>query len=229
MTTTNGNSAAGRPPAPVAEGSTRVLSAAHRALLERGSAIAPEVIAERGYWTASTWQDLDGLAFRQTQKVPESFPALAIPQHDPTGEYTYTVVRWDTPRTTPGGKIIRYDHPAKVEPRLDVPRRCVASLRDAEVPLWVTEGSKKADALASAGYTAISTPGVDGWRSPSALDDFVGIRLKGRRVIIAFDADLITKPQVRAAAGRLTRWLARRGAAVYLLDWRRAVLPGVAS
>ena len=119
----------------------RVLAPHHRAMLEQASAISPEVIAERGYWTAERWQDLEGLQFRGTQKPLESFPALVAPQHDPSGEYTYSVLRPDRPRTKRNGDVIKYEQPKGVGLRLDVPRRCVAGLRDVDRPLWWTEGA----------------------------------------------------------------------------------------
>src|SRR5205085_1072874 len=92
----------------------------HVAVLRIGSSIAPELIRERGYWSATDWQQLSGLGFRGTQKRVECFPALVIPQHDPSGEETYSVVRWDRPRIDAKGKEIKYDQPAGVGLRLDV-------------------------------------------------------------------------------------------------------------
>ncbi len=196
----------------------RILSPQHRAVLER--AIAAEVITERGYWTAIHWLELAGLGFRGTQKRPECFPALVIPQHDPTGEYTYSVLRWDTPRFL-HEREVKYDQPAGVGLRLDVPLRCIAGLRDPDQPLWWTEGSKKADALASRGLVAVSTPGVDGWRSWHAVPDLFGIPFKDRLVYCAYDSDVLTKPAVRQAVVSLARWLGQRGASVQVLDWTR--------
>ena len=51
------------------------------------------------------------------------------------------------------------------------------------------------------------------------LADFDCIALNGRQVLICFDSDVMTKPQVRAALDRLTEHLQRKGAqvtAVYL-------------
>lgn len=199
----------------------RVLADHHRITLEQGSGIAPEVIDERGYWTAMDWRQLDGLLFRGTQKRPECSPALVIPQHDPAGDYTYAVLRYDRPRTRQNGDVIKYEQPAAVGLRLDVPRRCVAGLRDPSLPLWWTEGAKKADALASLGLVAVNTPGVDGWRSPTAIPDLYGIPLKGREVILAYDSDVLTSPPVRRAVEALGAWMKQKGAVVSVLDWSR--------
>ena len=201
----------------------RTLAPHHRALLEQGSAIDPAVIAERGYWTATSWPQLDGLLFRGTQKFPDCFPALVVPQHDPSGEYTYSVIRYDRPPVRKNGRVMKYLQPAAVGLRLDVPRRCVEGLRDPGRPLWWTEGARKADALASVGLVAVNTPGVDGWRSPSAIPDLYGIPLKGRDVVLAYDSDALTNPNVRRALESLAAWMKQKGAVISVLDWSLAI------
>lgn len=199
----------------------RALSTAHRKVLEQCSAIAPEVIAERRYWTANDWTELDGLGFKGLQKAREHFPALVIPQNDPTGEYTYSVLRYDRPRIRQNGDSIKYEQPAGQGLRLDVPHRCISGLRDAALTLWWTEGAKKADALASLGLIAVSTPGVDGWQSPHALPDLIGIPLRERTVVLAYDSDVLTKPTVHRAVVVLAGWMQQKGAHVEVLDWSR--------
>src|SRR5215203_5953403 len=74
------------------------LTAAHRAMLERGSAIAPKVIAERGYYSARSRAD-----------VPECFPSyqrrpgLVIPGLTVEGERRYRL-RPERPRKDKRGK-----------------------------------------------------------------------------------------------------------------------------
>ena len=50
---------------------------------------------------------------------------FAFAQHDPSGEYTYSVLRPDHPHTTQKGRVVKYMQPAGVGLRLDVPLRCV--------------------------------------------------------------------------------------------------------
>jgi hypothetical protein len=215
----------------------RTLAPHHFETLTVASAIAPDVIAERGYYTIDDVKGLIALEkFRGTQKWTECLPALVIPQHDVSGEEIPPVIRYDRPRVRKdkAGSVIRYVQPAGVGLRLDVPPRCLPGLRDTGQPLWWTEGAKKADALTSAGVVTVSTPGVDGWRGFGALPDLYAIPWKGqdaggnplpRAVICAYDSDVLTKPAVRKAVEALVRWMEQKGAEVHIVDWRLAELP----
>lgn len=204
-------------------GEPAALAAHHRKMLERDSAINPEVIAARGYWSAADWLALKagGVHLKSTQLHVACFPALVIPNHDPTGEYVYSAVRWDHPRTGGKGQPVRYDQPAGVKLRLDVPPPCLPGLRDPDQTLWWTEGARKADALASHGVIVVNTPGVTAWQSYNAIPDLFGIPLKGRRVVCAYDSDMLTKPPVQRAVMNLARWMTQKGAEVHVLDWTR--------
>ena len=64
-----------------------------------------------------------------------------------------------------------------------------------EIPVILTEGEKKAGALLSQGYAAISLPGIWGGREPKDPDkklhhDLLPLAQKGRTFIILFDYDL---------------------------------------
>lgn len=203
----------------------RQLAEHHRAMLECDSAIAPDLLTPDRYWTANGWPDLEGLGFRGTQKFPENFPALVVQHHGPDGEYTYPALRYDVTPIRKNGVPMKYISPAGVGLRLDVPLGCREGLFDPTLPLWFTEGARKADSLASVGIIAVNTPGVDGWRSPSAIRDLYGIPVKGREVVIAYDSDALTKREVRRAVEALVGWLQQKGAAVDVLDWRKAELP----
>lgn len=199
----------------------------HRLMLERDSGISADVVAERGYYTALDWHDLQDTAFRGGQKVPGTFPWLIIPQYGPGGEHVYDVARPDLPAVDSTGRVKKYLQPAGVGHRLDVPQRCRAFLGDADAPLWFTEGSRKADSLASRGVVVVSTPGVESWGGPSAIPDMRGIAWAERRIIVAYDSDAMTKSAVRRAVLSLALWLRQRSADVYVLDWARADLSGL--
>ena len=88
-----------------------------------------------------------------------------------------------------------------------------AHIRDVGVPLWITEGVKKVDALVTQGLAAIGLTGVYNWRTThGSLGDWEDIPLKGRIVVVCFDADAATNLNVLRAMGRIGRWLKSKGA-----------------
>jgi Domain of unknown function (DUF3854) len=107
-----------------------------------------------------------------------------------------------------------------------VPPRSRQRLGDPDVPLLVTEGSVKADAAASAGLVSVALHGVYGWRAKNELGgttvmaELEYIHLKDRRVFLAFDNDILLKPQVYDALRRFFDVLIHRGADVVV-----AILP----
>ena len=106
---------------------------------------------------------------------------------------------------------------------LDVPPACRPLLGNPAVPLYVTEGARKADAAASQGLCCIALLGVWNWRGSNevggktALADWESIALNDREVGIVFDSDVMTKTAVHAALGRLKAFLESRGARVRVI------------
>ena len=185
----------------------------HAALLE-ASAIDPEVARERGYVSVDTKARLESAGFRDYQR---RVPGLLIPVHDTSGAIATWQYRPDHPRKTEKAqKTVKYEPPAGSRLVLDVPPRIRGQLGDPAVPLWITEGTKKADSAVSAGLCCISLSGVDGWQGTNgkggktALADWKDIALNGRRVYLAFDSDAASNPSVAGALGRLGRYLARK-------------------
>lgn len=200
----------------------------------KASAIADDVIKERGYKTITQAEELRPLGFAPSQ---ERVPGLLIPLHATDGKTPLYVYRPDNPRVFEDKKqreadgsykqkVIKYEMPKGEKMRLDVPPRCRAGLADPKVPLWITEGQKKADALASIGLCAIALLGVWNFIGTNDrggkvfLSDFLDIALNdGRAVRIVFDSDVMTKPEVKQALEVLTQRMQRKGAmvqAVYL-------------
>lgn len=102
-------------------------------------------------------------------------------------------------------------------------------LANPSIPIFITEGAKKAGALLSRGYAAFSIPGVDthskDGRLKPILEKFCCV---GRKVHLVFDADLVTKKGVGDALDRLGRYIASQGGAtVYVLTWDESQGKGI--
>ena len=146
--------------------SHEVLEEHHLQMLTKESAMSPEVIAAREYRTVRHPSELEAYGFNKSQRRA---PGLLLPVH-PTdgGDPPLYVYRPDSPRvnTNQAGdrKVLKYEIPAGAAMRLDFPPPCKPTLRDPSVPLWITEGQKKSDALTSQGPCTIA-PSVSAYRS----------------------------------------------------------------
>ena len=182
------------------------------------SAISPEVARERGYVTVDTKSRLEAAGFSPYQR---RVPGLLVPVHDATGAVALYQYRPDQPRQTKNGTIVKYETPGGARMVLDVPPRERERTGNPGVPLWITEGSRKADAAVSAGLCCVALLGVTAFRGTNkdggkvALADWEHVALNdGRQVFICFDSDVMLKRSVHQALVRLGSFLARRGANV---------------
>ena len=89
--------------------------------------------------------------------------------------------------------------------------------------MFITEGARKADAAAAVGLCCVALLGVWNWRGTNkkggstVLADWEMVALKGRGVFLAFDSDVVTKPEVGQALHRLAAFLETRGADVEVI------------
>jgi hypothetical protein len=207
------------------EGST--LLPHHWQQLTSGSGITPEVIAERGYGSIVGAEDIPILKKHgfSREQWSRQIPGLLLPLWTTDGKNGLMVYRPDSPRQNRAGELIKYEIPKHACVRLDCPPRRQPMLDDPSISLWITEGQKKADALASHGCCAVALIGVWNFKGKNAfgastwLADWDYIALKPRDVRIVFDRDVMTKPPVRQAHNHLTEHLQPKGAyvrAVYL-------------
>ena len=112
-----------------------------------------------------------------------------------------------------------------VHPRLGRPYGDgkVALIAGPAIPLFITEGIPKADAGISIGLCCIALLGVWNFRGSNAaggktaLADWESVALNGRSVYIAFDSDVMEKPEVYDALARLKPFLESRKANVKLI------------
>ncbi len=193
--------------------------------------VSTTIAHERGYVYVKGWTQLNALENRFLEYQKQT-PGLLIPQYrlGLTPVHAWSL-RPEQPRIDSNGKTVKYEHPAGVPLCLDVLPRYRAALDDAAVPVWITEGAKKSDALASAydqAIVPISLNGVWGWRrrhkdgSSHPHEDLDAITWLDRPVVLAFDNDVIRKPDVQQALKAFARVLSNRGA-----DVRVLVLPEV--
>jgi len=221
--------------------SMQTLSERHANMLCGESGISPEVVARRGYHTIPEGDGARdaiaslGFSGKQARDVVHG-DVLVMPIHTPDGIQAGYMIRPDSPRTFENKKkgrlpdgtypqtVLKYEQPMGASNRLDVPPVCSDSIGNPAVDLWITEGIKKGDALASAGLCAASLPGgVYGFMGRNANDastvisdfDYIAWRDSegsGRRVFVVFDSDIMGKPQVKGALKRLTYLLKNKGA-----------------
>jgi P4 family phage/plasmid primase-like protien len=151
-------------------------------------------------------------------------PGLLIPVYNPVGERVSAHYRPDEPLVGNDGKSRKYLMPFSTGTVLDVHPANTEDVRDTSVPLYVTEGVKKGDALTSRGLCAVSLAGVWNWkRDGAAHPDWESIPVKGRRVVLVFDADATSNDGVTKAQRAFAVWMRDTKRA----DVRVAILPGV--
>jgi hypothetical protein len=190
----------------------------HFDVLGQGSGLSVAVIKERGYRSVLGAKELRERGFGRAQQ--RQLPGLLLPVWTPDGTNPLCAYRPDFPRVDARNRELKYEIPVGVSARLDVPPRCRPLLRDPAVPLWMSEGQKKGDALATHGLCTAVLLGVWNFKGRNELGgtvllaDFDLIAWNGRLVYIVFDSDLMRKKEVRAALDRLTEHLRRKGATV---------------
>ena len=197
------------------------LSPEHLDMLRVESGISDEVILARGYRTIRQASELMDLGFARTQG---RVPGLLLPLHTTDGKVGSYVYRPDRPRSRQSRsgttRVVKYEVPRGSRTRVDCPPACRRKLEDPAVPLWITEGQKKADALASRGLCAVALLGVWNWKGKNDLGgttllaDWDYVALDGREVRIVFDSDVMVKAAVRSALDRLVEHMQRKGSHV---------------
>ncbi|WP_425545819.1 DUF3854 domain-containing protein, partial [Aeromicrobium alkaliterrae] len=137
------------------------LTADHkRQLVESG--ISKKVRRGRGYRSIQSRGELAALGYGAAQ---QRVPGLLVPIWGVDGRKAGSQYRSSKPRVDAKGRPVKYETPEGSTAVLDVPPSARAALADSDVPLWITEGAKKADAAVTAGLCCIALIGVWGWKS----------------------------------------------------------------
>ena len=187
----------------------------HRREIEDGSGVSPEIRAGRGYYSVTSRAQLEGTPLKNYQRRA---PAWVAPMYSPDGHTTSLQIKPKHPRMDKRGKPVKYDTPAETSNILDVHPFNFERIRDPSVRLWITEGVKKSDSLASRGECVIALAGVWGWlRDGEPLPCWQHVALDGREVYVVFDSDVMVKPEVQLALERLVAFLEGRGARVQVV------------
>lgn len=205
-----------------ADSSVGTLLPQHEAML-KASGICADVALARGYRSVLKKVELERYGFQDYQRRA---PTLLIPIFNVHGENVLNHHRPDTPRhDRKRNRPLKYEFPTGECLAVDVHPFLTKKVRDPSIPLFITEGVKKADAAISAGLCCIAVVGTWNWRGTNefggktALPDWDGIALKdktdqGRQVILCHDSDCMLKWPVYQALERLSRFLKHRGANV---------------
>jgi hypothetical protein len=179
-----------------------------------------EVAKARGYRSVKTKSELEELGFTKAQR---RVPALLIPVSDVRGEIATYQIRPDVPRINKRGKPVKYETPSDSKMVLDIPPNARPSLGNPAIPLFITEGARKADSGISIEICCIDVLGVWNFRGSNelggkvALPDWEYIALKERVAYLVFDSDVMMKEEVYKALIRLKAFLEYRGAQVRLI------------
>jgi hypothetical protein len=186
----------------------------HAAMLA-ASNITPEHARVRPYRSVDTKKRLEEIGITAKGR---NTPGLLIPLLRKDGSTWGYQYRPDQPRLNGKGKPVKYETPYQQRNGIDVPPGVGPMLGDPSIPLLVTEGSKKADGAACAGLACIALPGVWSWKGTNgyggkvAVADWNDIALNRRRVILAFDSDVVVKKSVQSALRAIADYLEYKGA-----------------
>jgi hypothetical protein len=189
------------------------LSEDHKKMLLEDSGLPPGVVEARGYRTVEKKVELKTLGFSDSQR---NIPGLLIPIHSHTGEIVTYQYRPDLPRIGKDGKPVKYETPLGTRMVLDVHPFVRKMLGNPSVPLFITEGIKKGDALVGRGLCTVALLGIWNWRGRNgdggltALAEWEYVALNGREVYIVFDSDVMLKLGVYRGMLRLKAFLEGR-------------------
>lgn len=192
------------------------ISSKHAHILEHESGIDLGIIQERGYRTVRSRAEL--LEFSKWQRRL----GLRVPMFSPDGITQSCQLRPDKPISRKNGSAPKYETPQGSGVIIDVHPAMQEEARAGDEDLFVVEGVKKSDSLASRGAPAVALAGVWMAHVPKSkprrlLPCWDHVRLEGRRVYIGFDSDLLEKEGVQAAAEWLVGALKERGADVMVV------------
>ena len=202
--------------------------------MAKAKADQPEVLLARTKWQVSGIDSataaklhLTGLQRAETKALGSSFAAVAslqIPYFDLNGDLTeFYRVRYLEALPGFAGMAKKPQRYAQAPGSLNevylpplLPRSWREIATDPTERIIITEGELKAAAGCAAGLNVMGLGGVDVWRSAKRGMELLPVLLEiewtGRPVVVLFDSDAATNPDVVRAQRSLARALLNRGA-----------------
>lgn len=142
--------------------------------------------------------------------------AMLLPFPNPMGGwFDHIRMKMFPTLTDAAGHTIKYLGPRGMAPRLYFPIPTTPAVLAGAEALWLTEGCKKALAVAQLGIPVVGFEGIEAWHAKATQDlltDFDLIPLSGRVMELVPDGDVAINPSVRRGVERLAAALAARGA-----------------
>jgi Domain of unknown function (DUF3854) len=182
------------------------LSDAHQRMLFEELGISPEVVAERGTFSALRGRD-----------VPQDYgwlakkPGMVFLVHTLDGGI-FCRLRLDNP-----GQLPKYMQPKGHPNRLDVHPLQHERIKRPGGMRYVTEGEKKVDSGVSRGLVMVGLSGAwNGQKDNELIPDWSLLPLEGERYSITFDSDIASNLNVQMAADRQAQLLREQGAEVFI-------------
>src|SRR5215208_5215559 len=168
--------------------------------------ISPEVVAERGTFSARRGRDVP-----QDHGWLAKKPGMVFLVHTLDGGI-FCRLRLDNP-----GQLSKYMQPKGHPNRLDVHPCQHERIKRPGGMRYVTEGEKKVDSGVSRGLVMVGLSGVwNGQKNNELIPDWSLLPLEGERYSITFDSDIASNPNVQMAADRQARLLREQGAEVFI-------------
>src|SRR5215208_2750051 len=194
----------------------------HRDFLHR-CAISDEIIDSRPYYSLTVESRVHLAERWHLSNEALRGDGIVLPRYTPEGEETYPQIRYMPPRMVVNelgeAKEQKYTGPVRSGGVIDVHPSALAQVRDASKPILFVESIKGSDALLSSGILAAGFHGVSGWKVNKAPSPMLArIPLAGRETGICFDADTVTRADLREVVKEFAGLLRFAGARVTIFD-----------
>jgi hypothetical protein len=161
----------------------------------------------------------------QAKPIRDMGSCIVFPFMDSAGRQTgYARIKPDHPRERKG-KVVKYESPLKQPNRAYFCPGIGATIEDSALPLFYTEGEKKALSATLHGFACVGLVGVYGFAKKredrSEPFEFIPglecIPLEGRPAYVAFDSDIPDKIEAAYGEWHLCETLRRKGARVRVI------------